>query len=557
MILEFVFEYASSSLVYEKILLRELQKAALEGTIEKQQEKLFFYVASQNSQRLEHFATTLSKALPHSIFLRATEAKVVDLMPTQKYVLPQTKKPSLPFCPQCLQEVMDESNPNYYNIFHECEVCGYGVAGESKNYKETFVKAALAIKNGFALEVQTFYGKFFVGCLSEKQNNIAYDILSFDLSSIEKYTNATTSELVTLGAIEKPLIKLKTNLQFKKDFEGVQAELIRFKLADDFILHLLMNELHVLGIDLIFLTKETIETNEKLIFIPLQKELEPIECVVSDENIAILKGKKGLGYFFADEQSESILPHVGAFFSVIKERLLQEKTVVGVNLSKEYHNDILIYSKKFGTIEYLSFTFAFTSMKAVFDAISATNETGEKLVENYKNKYSEHFDKISAIYFDEKEFNVHKLWGIISIILGFSKSSNLSDAAQILEDNATLFLGDKGPRIDYKLKKVDAKVFLDPLMTIRTAMSFRLADVDTLSLSYGVVESFAEFISSQLDDIKEEMKSDVVTMTGSLLGNRHLFNKLNTEISLNHTLYFNKEMPVDGSNIAFGGYDLL
>ena len=127
----------------------------------------------------------------------------------------------------------------------------------------------------------------------------------------------------------------------------------------------------------------------------------------------------------------------------------------------------------------------------------------------------------------------------------------------MLENNATSFLGTKGPRIDYKLKSIDSKVYLDPLMTIRTAMSFRLAEVDQLTLSYGVVESFVEFISNQLDDIKAEMKSDSVAVTGSLLGNRHLFSKLNTEVSINHDMYFNKELPVDGINIQYGGNELF
>ncbi|OIP54633.1 MAG: hydrogenase [Helicobacteraceae bacterium CG2_30_36_10] len=555
MILEFSFDYASSSLVYEKILLREIASSALEAKIAKHSEKLFLYVVSEDAEALQDFATKLSLVLPHSIFLGATDAKVVDEMPDVEYVLPQTTKLPLPFCPQCLEEIMDEANENYYNIFHECEVCGYSTHGKSKNYKEFFVKASLAIKEGLVVELQTFYGKFFVGRLSEKCNDVNYDILSFDLFSIEKYTNATNSEVVTLGAIEKPLVRLKTNLEFKKEFENIQAELIRFKLPDDFVLHLLMAQLHAHGIDLIFLTKEAMVSDEKLILMPLQKELEPIECVVSDENIIILKGEKGLPNY--ERSKEFVIPHIGAFFSVIKEHSLQEKTVAGVNLSEECHNDILIYSKKFGTIEYLSFAFSFTSMKDVFDTIGATNETGAKLIENYKNKYSEHFEEISAVQFYDKEFNVHKLWGIVSIVLGFSKSSNLSEASQILQNNATSFLGSKGSRIDYKLKKIDSKVYLDPLMTIRTAMSFRLAEVDALSLSYGVVESFAEFISTQLDEIKEEMKIEAVTMTGSLLGNRHLFSKLNSEVSLNHNVYFNKELPVDGINIQFGGNELF
>ncbi|WP_294886984.1 hydrogenase [Sulfurimonas sp. RIFCSPLOWO2_12_36_12] len=518
-------------------------------------DELFLYVESDDSDELERFANKLSLELPHSIFLHETNVIVVDEMPEGSFVLAEESKPDISFCPKCLGEVMDESNEDYYNVFHECEVCGYSVEGEKKSYKENFVNLAKSISDGLVVEVNTFYGKYFVGMLGKKCNGVDFDIISYALSTVAHYTNATNSEIVAMGAIEKPLIKLKTNIKFKMDFEDITNELIRFKLSDDLVLHLLLSELNKLGINLIFITKEKLPFDVKFDLVEYKKESEPIEVVVSDNHIAIVKGEKGLPY--NNLENKTLIPHIGAFFSVIKEHSLLDKTVVGVNISKEYHNDILVYSKKFGTIEYLSFAFNFSSIKDVLDSIVSTNGTGKKLVENFKNKFPQHFETISAIVFDEKDFNVYKLWGIVSIILGYSKEKDLAKSAKILEESASSFLGTKGPRIDYKLKSIENKVYLDPLMTIRTAMSFKLAQVDQLTLSFGVIESFVEFISTQLDEIKEEMKSDAVVVTGSLLENRHLFSKLSKEVSVNHKLYFNKELPVDGKNILYGGNELF
>lgn len=556
MILEFSFNYLSSSLIYEKIILNTLELFSLESKILKDGDNLFLYVKSDDSDELESFANRLSLELPHSIFLHNTDVKVVDEMPQESSALPLISKLSMAFCPKCLREVMDESNENYYNIFHECEVCGYSVEGEKKSYKDDFVNLAKSISSGFVVEVNTFYGKYFVGKLGKKCNEVDFDIISYDLATTAHYTNATNSEMAALGAIEKPFVKLKTNIKFKMDFEDVSDELIRFKLSDDFVLHLLLHELHKLGINLIFITKEKLFFDVKFDLAEYEKELEPIEVVIGDNHIAIVRGEKGLPYQDL-ANSNDLIPHIGAFFSVIKEHSLFDKIVAGVNISKEYHNNILVYSKKFGTISYLSLWFKFDSIKDVFDSIMSSNESGKKLVENFKNKFPEHYEAISAITFNEEEFNVYKLWGIVSIVLGYSKDTNLFKAAKILEDSASSFLGTKGPRIDYKLKRVDSKVYLDPLMTIRTAMSFKLAGVDRLTLSYGVIESFVEFVSSQLDDIKEEMKSDAVVVTGSLLQNRHLFSKLSKEVSVNHKLYFNKELPVDGKNILYGGNELF
>lgn len=555
MVLEFLFEYSSSSLVYDKVLSKALQDSELEGRLVKSDTDIKLYVEAEDSDLLEQFATSLSLVLPHSIFLRNTEVKVVETMPDNDFIMPLTSKSPLSFCPSCLSKVLDESSEDYYNPFCECDVCGYEAQGKRGNYKSLFEQIANAIKNSSVVKVNTFYGEYYLGKLDAKCNEISFDVLSYDLATISKYTNVTKNETIALGAIEKPLIALKTNLKFKMDFEGVQEELLRFKLADDFILHLTMVELHKLGVDCVFITKEEMKHDTELLIADVKESMEPIECVVSDRNIVILSGDKGLPKF--ELTNEAVIPYIGTFNSVIKEHNFKEKTVVGLNMSKDYHNNILVYGKKFGLIEYLSFKSEFGSVAEIFKAIADTNETGMKLLNNYSSQYKELYERVSLITFEEKELNIYKLWGIISIILGYSNSNDIYSSADKLENNAKSFVGTKGPRIDYKLQNIDSKVYLDPLMVIRTAMTFKLAGVDSLCLSYGVVESFVEFLSGQLDEIKQNMNNDVVVASGSLLGNKHLFSKLDKEVSVNHELYFNKELPVDGINIRYGTNELL
>ncbi len=551
MVLEFVFYYSSSLLIYEKILLKELDKSSLEGCLIKEDNILKFYIKSDDSKVLENFSNNLSLKLPHSIYLHNTEVNSVDNLPSNnQYILPKRKKIPLAFCPKCLKKVLDKSNKNYYNPFCQCDVCGYKVKGVNKNYQSEFKQIASLISKNNIIKINTFYGEYYIGKLDDKCNDISFDILSYDLASIEKYTHITQKELITLGAIEKPLISLKTNLKFKVKFESIKNELIRFKLADDFILLLLLEELYRLNIEFIFLSQDKIPYQDEFLIASYKQQLKPIECVVGTNNIIILSGNKSLPKF--ELTKKNVIPFVGAFNSVIKEHKLFDKTIVGLNLSKDYHNDILIYSKEIGFKEYLSLNFKFVSIKDIFNKISSDNNS-LKLINNYKDKFPDNYKAILDIKFDEKELNTYKLWGVLAIILGYSSNHNLYTSAKILEEKALSYLGTRGPRIDYKIIKIDSKSFLDPLMIIRTAMTFKLAGADSLSLCYGVMESFIEFISGQLDDIKQNINHDVVVVTGSLLGNKHLFNKIDKEISVNHQLYFNKELPVDGINIQYGG----
>jgi len=554
MILEYRLDYRSSSLVYEKIFLKALKKFSLNGKVIKDSFLLKLYVQADDDSELKDFATYFSKILPHSIFLYNTEANIVDKMPDDSFLIQNDNKLSLPFCLECLKSITDVNHKDYYNIFKECDVCGYGLAGEERSYKNEFEKVAQDIKNGDIVEINTFYGNYFVGTPSKVCNDISFDIVAYDLATIQKYTNVKESEILALGAFEKPLIKLKKKIQFTLDFESVEADIMRFKLSDDFVLYLLMQELHKVGIDIIFITKDRLKSSNKLLLVDLKKELEPIEVVASKNKVAIVLGEKGLPSFSLDPST--VDPLSGSFFSVIKEHKLNDANIAGVCLSKKDKNAILVYGKKYGVVEYLSLNFKFSSMNDIFNQISSTDETGIKIVKNYKNKFPEHFERLSKIVFDDKDFNIFKLWGVVAIVLNFTQSDDPVEAAKVLEENALSFLGDKGPRIDYKLLNKESNAYLDPLMTIRTAMSFHLAGIDRLMLSYGVLESFVEFLANELDELKNSMDITATTITGSLLENRTIFFKINNDISINHKIYFNNQLPVDGKNMFYGGVDL-
>ncbi len=554
MLLELQLDYRSSSQIYEKIFLRTLKALSLEGTLLREHFTLKLYIHADTAEELENFSTHFSSALPHSIFLYDTKATMVEKMPTLSTKLLENTSPPMPYCPTCLEEATDREHENYYNIFTACEVCGYGIEGEKRSYQEEIKKAALSIQKGEIVELNTFYGKYFVALPNKTCHQITYDILCYDLATVEKYTYAKKSEITSLGAIEKPLIKLKKKLNLVMDYEDIQADLLRFKLPDDFILFFLMEELHQLDIHLLYMTKEHIAPDDTLLLVNATKTLEPIEVVASENDITIISGDKGLPKFPIN--AEKVNPPEGSFYSVIKEHHLENEIVAGIHLSRNYKNNVLIYGKKFGTLEYLSFEFKFDSMQEIFENIHNTNETGVKILENFKKTFPEHYEKISTIVFEKKVFNLYTLWGIMSIILDFTKTQSIEEAARILEEGAMSFLGEKGPRIDYKLLNIKHKIYLDPLMTIRTAMSFKLAGVDQLTLSYGIIESFLEFIANEFDEVKQNMGVTAITVTGSLLGNRNIFSKMSKEIAINHNIYFNNELTVEGKGMFYGGNSL-
>lgn len=78
------------------------------------------------------------------------------------------------------------------------------------------------------------------------------------------------------------------------------------------------------------------------------------------------------------------------------------------------------------------------------------------------------------------------------------------------------------------------------LMLVRTTMSFRLAGIESLTLSYGMVESFCDFLSLYLDDIKRTMSVECIVALGELLAVKPLFVHMSEKMSKNHKIFFPK-----------------
>jgi hydrogenase maturation factor HypF (carbamoyltransferase family) len=125
-------------------------------------------------------------------------------------------------------------------------------------------------------------------------------------------------------------------------------------------------------------------------------------------------------------------------------------------------------------------------------------------------------------------------------------------SAEKLLEYSLSFKGKKGPRIDYKLKRYEDKPTLDTLKVIKTSMSFALAGIDLPTLSFGIIESFAEFVSNMVDEITKDYDIDGVGFNGSLFESPNLINKFYTITKKNYKIFLNNEFTLDDMNLGYG-----
>jgi hypothetical protein len=380
---------------------------------------------------------------------------------------------------------------------------------------------------------------------------------------------AFEADAKALRSIEKPYVTLKTNLELKKTY-SLSTPAFDVKLPDCMVLELLFD-----NIDYPLLGFKKCDKPEDLSF-EVEVEENP-KAVVTDsrkKDILLYSGDRGIIPKFEDyissiagkykkyisfsdnektiidiakEETEAkeAKPAFAGFFGVLTQWKLEDKTTLGFCFYKHDDSKIFINSPKFGLVEYIDFKFYFDNFEEIFSLIGAMNETGKKLVENFSKKRPELFNNALKSDISSDKKGIYYLWGLIGCVLGFG--DNIEDSAKKILKYANEAMTKKGPRIDYKLESNN----LNPLWAIRTAMSFNLAGVDNYLISYGVIESFAEFLSNTYEEVNKETHLYGAIIVGDLFEGEFL-NKIYSYIDKNYKVFTPKALPISGAVEAFG-----
>jgi hypothetical protein len=574
MIIKFVLKYSGDLL--ERFFIRVAKEMNLPIGIKKENEYLYVYVKG-SEEEIEQYSSKLAHELPMSVFLNSLNAEVTEEF--SEFLPNEFPKRNLPPCPRCLSEVKDVNNKNYYNPMHHCEICGYQLNEELKidneklndknERKKYFEEIAEKLKKDGEVSVGTFNGKY---KLTTNLENVDA-ILAVDLSAVANYFMSFDGDAKALASIEKPFIKLKTNIDFKKTF-GLSTPAYYVKLPDDMILELLCeeikNDIKLIGLKAV---KEAeffnfnVKNDEEILAVVTDTKEHVIIPVRGDRGL-IPKFEKSLGnsagindkYAAYSTEEKTVLDlkvnfpeikakenpkYLAGFYGVVDMWNLEDKITLGYILYKSDESKILLNSPKFGLVEYISFEFKFNSFEEIFASIAAMNDTGKKLVKNFSEKRNDLFLNAMKANLNTDKKGVYYLWGLIGIVLGFS--DNIDEAAEKIMEFSSSAMTKKGPRIDYKMDERN----LNPLWAIRTAMSFRLAGVDDYLLSYGVVESFAEFLNNIYETLNKEMVLSGAVLAGDMFEGEFL-NKIYTYISKNYPVFVPKALPMSGAIEAYG-----
>ena len=199
-----------------------------------------------------------------------------------------------------------------------------------------------------------------------------------------------------------------------------------------------------------------------------------------------------------------------------------------------------------------------TQPKHMLEAIRSMDEGGMRLVNNFKNSFPDLYDKIEQLEFKSPKHtsDISKIWSMAAVFIGLYDGDDALESCEVLEATAIEFGGKSGPRIDYKVISTEEGYQLDLRLAIRSVMSFKLAGLDDYLLSFGFIDSLADFIAQQAEDSDANIGINGVTLSGDLFENRQLLMRTYNALSVNYPIHRNKRLSIDNANVALGAVTL-
>lgn len=382
---------------------------------------------------------------------------------------------------------------------------------DSVSLKQALEKNAKLLKNGEQIFLKTLYGKYAVILLNEKRKAAEtmlrddFIFMPFSLENTKLIFKAQEQDLQALATLEKPILILSPKSIFTEFFPSVFVNVI---LPFEPYLVLLSKFLEEYqGVYLLPLQK--LETKQKL-------ENGICEFVESTSPLQISVAKNGL---VLTHNTSPLIPN--ANLHALKNTITNNALIRtnAVYLGRQDTHFLVYFDESFK--EALEFHFE-SNLRAIIATLESLNATTQSLLKNFTKENEDLIAHLKSLPKDSIiSKNLLDLVGMAGVLLDLGSQTDLQHAYKQVLQSAASFMGQKGPRIDFRLERDnEGKIYLNTLQTLRSVMSFKLAGVETPLLCFGVLDSLAEFFANLSRDMNENYQTQGIVICGEMFLNK-------------------------------------
>ena len=490
-------------------------------------------------------------------------------------------------CPACEKESVSFGRREK-QVLNSCHECGIPVklihkgneryANDPGSFRTMFEVAAKALRDGKTLLMKTTMGyRLFYRADKLDQGSV---LMLTNAMKITEYCSLINDEFNALLSIERPIIHAALKDETLRSTFGATIDV---KYPDEGFSILLGKELTLLGLDFIVYKALDAPCNADFLMdfdlnIHSQSDMrlfinKDVKFIASGERVSFparlpfgtdtlsiahglvgIKDEKGMLFDQMERfssastlkvnQLETEEPAVesanfhtmaedeASFMSVIAEHNKFGTKVVGAYFEGE--PSFLYYDGKkvIRVVPPKPF-----SPEGLLEKMATLREGSDRLVANMRTKLPAMVEALSSL----KEGST--LFEATAIILDLEEKSYEGVMKEALK-----FVGKGGLQIDTKVEdnRFNHVAFLSSII------SYRLADVDAVYLSYSIFESFGDYFSELLTEIKGKTKASDVVLCGSYFAGQSLFSRLQRNLKTTPPL-MNVSYPIGKESCVVGG----
>ncbi len=266
------------------------------------------------------------------------------------------------------------------------------------------------------------------------------------------------------------------------------------------------------------------------------------------------------------KNKKSFTNYEGAILSVLGEYNKIEEPSVGIYFSYTENNDVIALKSSLKPLKPLIwikpvklFNDFNKTVKWALDQIEDSSEEGERLLNNFKAKFPEIYNRFQNVSLEESGKSVSSITAVLniaSILLGsypYDEVSYFEEPYLYLQDESFDFVGNQGLMIDFFLEEENGIFYLNWIKMLQSILAYKLADVENKMIAFSIFEGLGDWIVKETERVSQKMKIKNVALSGDFFSNQVLTGRIVKHFSGKYNILLNRKMPIDKQNIAFGG----
>jgi hypothetical protein len=476
LILRYTVGYHSNDTAYASLIQELADTSACRVAIIQGGGAIAIYVEGSEDEIKEFFGF-VGRALPLCLYVAGSHAEEVESFPAHAGRIDTVAK-TMAMRPEFMSSLIDETNQNYLDPFWIDESAksvsfdGKEFVGGGDEFKSTLAKAAKEIASGKSVSINGV-----IYSISPDSSKSVQSALCINLNIIATALKLSNTAIFTISAMQRPIATIGVV------DESETAYFVKVALPSEPFMLCLAKLLNDNGASALYIQSGG-KADIAIATSGFESGEPKIEVLVQNNEKLILS---------AEAFDETLLPITTDAFAA--------------NFSHTGKSSFVALKPAVMAKEILHID---GFVKSFVAEITALDENGPKLMQNFKNKFPKLYDSLdkTPVSADFAGF----LDGCAAILGVTAQGSSLAALVLLAHKNKA----PAGVKIDFILEATGGKPTLNLVKSLRTLLSYKLADVEDETLAFSVFESLADFVTVLCDEARKGFDAKELVLCGGL-----------------------------------------